>query len=578
VERFGKIGGWELDLKTNRVECSDEISRIHELPRGGPHTLDEALTFYPEPWRSIVERNVETAIATGNPYDFEAEFVSAHGQQKWVRAVGECEHSGNEPVVLFGTFQDITLEKNASERLWRAANFDELTGLANRRHFNGVLDAEIAKLAKPDASLTLFMLDLDNFKEINDTRGHAVGDHILAEIGRRLAQTAQQGDFVARLGGDEFAILTAREPSRAILDWKAKEILRCLRAPIHMGSMHIYIGGTLGVACAPHDAVTASELLKKADLALYSAKDSDRGTVRLYSSELDTLFERHTRAIELARSAIAKGRLIPYYQPKIRLDTGVRTGFEALARIRAEEDAILTPEAFAAALEDRVIARRIGKRMLQAVTADIAAWRDLGLEPISVSLNVGEADFADGKLAQRVLQRLDELSLPRSCLTIEVTESVFLGDRSSATREALVELDRSGVKIELDDFGTGYASLTHLRAFPVSRLKLDRSFIEPLGRDDDARVIVQAVIDLGHNLDCEIIAEGVETSVQHELLARMGCDTGQGYLLGRPASSEQTRELLLSEAKRQRERLRTIAAMHASEPHAAPEAKRAGRR
>jgi diguanylate cyclase (GGDEF)-like protein len=579
VERFGKIGGWELDLKTNRVECSDEISRIHDLPGGGPRTLDEALTFYPEPWRTIVERNVDTAITTGDPYDFEVEFISANGHRKWVRAVGECEHKDSEAVRLFGTFQDITLERNASERLWLAANFDELTGLANRRHFNGVLDAEIAKVPQSGACATLFMLDLDNFKEVNDTRGHAVGDQILAEIGRRLAQTAQTGDIVARLGGDEFAVLTVSEQSRAMLDWKAKEILGCLKAPIHIGSMHIYIGGTLGVARVPDDAVTAAELMKKADLALYAAKDADRGTVKLYSRELDTLFERHTRAIELARSALAKGRLIPFYQPKIRLDTGERTGFEALARIRADDDKILAPASFAAALEDRVIARRIGKRMLQAVTADIAAWRDLGLDPISVSLNVGEADFADGKLAQRILQRLDELWLPRSCLTIEVTECVFLGDRSTVTREALVDLDRNGVKIELDDFGTGYASLTHLRAVPVSQLKIDCSFIEQLGRDDGARVIVQAVIDLGHNLDCEIIAEGVETSAQHELLAKMGCDTGQGYLLGAPASSEQTRELLLDEAKRQRDRLRAIAAKHASEVRATPpRVTRAGRR
>ena len=208
------------------------------------------------------------------------------------------------------------------------------------------------------------------------------------------------------------------------------------------------------------------------------------------------------------------------------------------------------------------MARRIGKRMLRAVTGDLAAWRAAGLDPGSVSLNVGEADFADGKLAHRVLQRLDELSLPHSCLSIEVTESVFLGDEASLARDALARLDAEGVKIELDDFGTGYASLTHLRAFPISRLKIDLSFIRDLGRDDDSRIIVQAVIDLGHNLNFEIIAEGVETEFQAGLLRDMGCDMGQGYLFGRPAGAKQTRNTLKAETVRQRQFLRVVAPQH----------------
>jgi EAL domain-containing protein (putative c-di-GMP-specific phosphodiesterase class I) len=210
--------------------------------------------------------------------------------------------------------------------------------------------------------------------------------------------------------------------------------------------------------------------------------------------------------------------------------------------------------------------------MLRAVTSDLAAWRDAGLEPGSVSLNVGEIDFADGKLATRVLARLDELGLPRSSLTIEVTELVFLGDEAGQVREALAQLDAGGVAIELDDFGTGYASLRHLREFPISRIKIDRSFVSDLGADADSRAIVRAVIGLGHNLDCEIIAEGVETEGQAALLKEMGCDAAQGYLYGKAASARATRALLMKEAAVQRELLRTIAAEHSarrSEPLAA---------
>ena len=429
VERIGKVGGWELDIKSNEVEWSDEVARIHELPIGKHYQLEEALSYYPEPWRSLVRDNVERTKATGKPYDFELQFVTPLGHKKWVRAAGDCETHDGKPVRLFGMFQDVTLEKEASERLWQAANFDDLTGLPNRRQFHKALGSAIEQATASGDAVTLIMLDLDNFKEVNDTRGHAVGDEILAEIGRRLSRSSPHTRTLARLGGDEFALVVTGSISDKDIMILGEEVLAELKPSIHIGSTHIYIGGTLGAARFPADANNASELLKKADLALYAAKASCRGSLQLYSPALDMLFERHARAIELVRSALADGRLVPFYQPKVRLHDGSLYGFEALARLVTDDGGILTPSAFAAALEDRVMARRIGTMMLHAVTADVASWRSEGLEPYSVSINVGEADFADGELAHRVLQRLDELTLPHSCVTIEVTESSILGER-----------------------------------------------------------------------------------------------------------------------------------------------------
>ena len=256
--------------------------------------------------------------------------------------------------------------------------------------------------------------------------------------------------------------------------------------------------------------------------------------------------ERHAQAADLVRSALISDSLVAFYQPKVRLDDGSLSGFEALARILSGEGSVIGPASFGATFEDHEIARRIGHRMLHRVTADIASWREAGLDPGSVSLNVGEADFADGMLAKRVLHRLDDLSLPPSCLTIEVTEAVFLGDATPRVREALADLDGAGVKIELDDFGTGYASLVHLRAFPISRLKIDQSFVQALDADKSSRAIVQAVINLGHTLALEVIAEGVETQSQADVLRNMGCDLGQGYLFGRPVTAQQARSALLN--------------------------------
>jgi diguanylate cyclase (GGDEF)-like protein len=552
VERIGKIGGWELDLKTNKVEWSDEVSRIHELPTGVHYQLEEALSFYPEPWRSLVMSNVEKTKATGESYDFESQFVTASGHKKWVRAAGDCEQQDGVPIRLFGMFQDITQEKAASDLLWNAANFDELTGLANRHHFNRALEAAIEHAAKAAGGVALMIVDLDNFKEVNDTRGHAVGDEILIEVARRLGRAAPSGSVVARLGGDEFAIIISGDCSSGRLEKSGKQILAALKDPIRIGTAHVYITGSLGIARYPDDANNSLDLLKAADLGLYSAKRVDRGSIKFYSQELAALLDRHAQSVEMVRGALARRRLVPFYQPKVRLDNNRCYGFEALVRILGNDGSILSPATFAPALQDREMARRIGKRMLRAVTADMASWRAAGLDTGSVSLNVGEADFADGKLADHVLQRLDALSLPHSCLTIEVTESVFLGDEASLARDALTRLDAEGIKIELDDFGTGYASLTHLRAFPISRLKIDLSFIRDLGRDDDSRIIVQAVIDLGHNLNFEIVAEGVETEFQAGLLRNMGCDMGQGYLFGRPASAKQTRNALKEEMPSQR--------------------------
>jgi diguanylate cyclase (GGDEF)-like protein len=544
MERIGKIGGWELDLATNIVTWSDEVSRIHGLPPGKPCPLEEALAHYPEAWRARVRAAIDDTQRTGQPYDFEAEFVTASGQHKWVRAAGECEVKDSRPVRLFGMFQDITLERKAADALRKAADFDELTSLANRRYFNARLSGAIDKANRTGRGISLMVLDLDNFKAVNDTRGHGVGDMILAEIGRRLAQEGCEDCFAARLGGDEFALIVCGDQSQSRLGDVAQRLIAHLRQPVRVGPMHIHVGGTLGVARFPDDAGSSPDLLKKADLALYSAKQRDRGTVSFYTPAMAELFELHSAAADLLRNAMARARLVPFYQQKVRLDDGACYGFEALARIVTEDGTAIGPTIFAPALADRALARRLGRRMLYAVTSDIAAWRRAGLDPVSVSLNVCEGDFADGKLAHRILMRLDEMGLKHSDLTIEVTESVFLSEGANIVREALDLLDAAGVKVELDDFGTGYASLAHLRAFPISRLKIDRSFIEGLEGADDSDVIVQAVIDLGHNLGCEIVAEGVETQLQADRLRSMGCDAAQGYLYGYPVSAERTARAL----------------------------------
>jgi len=559
VEKIGKIGGWEMDLATEQVVWSDEISRIHELPSREPCGLEAALSFYPGHWRAMVEQKLAHARATGESYSFDAEFVTAQGNHKWVRAAGECEKVDGKPRRLFGIFQDITNEKAAAERMWLAANYDEVTGLANRRLFNTWLAEGIARCERNGGTLLLLLLDLDNFKTINDTRGHGVGDAVLAQIGERLRGVVPPGGSVARLGGDEFAVILTATPDANAGEERAKVVLNALRKPIRIDGFHLYVGGTVGVARYPQDAATASDLLKRADIGLYSAKQIQPGTAMGYRPEMAQFFDQHGQAMDAVRTALAQRRLAAFYQPKVRLSDGGLAGFEALVRVVAPDGAVLGPSTFASVFTDRTISRRIGRRMLEAVTSDLAAWHAAGFSPLSVSLNVNEYDLADPQFAKRLLHALDGKGLPRSCLTVEVTESVFLGDRAALAKDALFRLDNQGIGVELDDFGTGYASLTHLRAIPVSRLKIDRSFVESLERDAGDRTIVEAIIALGHKLGHEIVAEGIESASQAELLRSMGCDLGQGFHFGQPADAGQARKLLLAEALARETQLRKLA-------------------
>jgi diguanylate cyclase (GGDEF)-like protein/PAS domain S-box-containing protein len=574
VERIGKIGGWELDLASNIVEWTEEVARIHGVPVGEPCPLDDALAFYPEAYRTMVRNNLDRSIATGDPYDFEAEFVTSSGEKKWVRAAGEAEFQDGKATRVFGMFQDITAEKAASERLWHAANYDELTKLANRHHFNRHLGETIERAQAGGKSVALMVIDLDNFKQVNDKRGHAVGDFILAQVAARLQHALPEDCLVARLGGDEFAVVV---PGDAVgrAQRKAKQILSAVREPIQIGRTRVSINASLGISVYPSDATDASDLLKRADLALYSAKQSGRGMARTYSAPLATLFERHADAVDLVRGALTARRLVPFYQPKVSLNDGHRFGFEALARIITPTGMVLTPDRFAPALDDAETGRLIGRRMLHTVTADLVRWRRAGLEPGSVSINVSEADFADGKLAEHILGRLERLGLPPSSITIEVTETVFLGEEAPLVSAALSRLDAAGVMVELDDFGTGYASLSHLRAFPIRRLKIDRTFIRDLVGDADTRAIVRAVVDLGHNLSCEIIAEGVETSAQSAMLRSMGCDSVQGYFYGLPSSEKATEDLLRTEARERGIQLSELARRYRPEGKPRQQARRA---
>jgi diguanylate cyclase (GGDEF)-like protein len=412
----------------------------------------------------------------------------------------------------------------------RQARTDELTGLTNRRSF---LDATERQLAEhPLDPAAVLMLDLDRFKELNDTMGHAAGDRLLAELGPRLSSALRPGDTLARLGGDEFAVLCpGAEPGGARR--VARRLQEALELPFAIGDLLIHVDASVGIATHPRDGRTVEELLQRADVAMYQAKGG--GTeVETYDATRD----EHSRdklalAGELRRALDRGDGLELHYQPQACLRTDRVLAVEALVRWRHPERGLLAPGVFLPVAESAGLMRRLGREVLRRAIAQAAAWQRSGTG-VPVAVNLATADLVDGGLATEIAQLLDAHELDGSWLKLEITENTIMAQPERVT-ETLGQLRSLGCRVSLDDFGTGHASLEHLMRLPVDELKIDRSFVTGLDHDDSASLaVVRSLALLGRDLGLGVVAEGVETPRAWGHLVASGCTVAQGYLLARP--------------------------------------------
>ena len=544
VEKMAAIGAWRIDLSTNEIIWSDQIRILHELGEGETVSLEDGLLFYPEPDRTRVMDAVKDAMNLGKAFEVEADFITARGRKRRIRCSGEVEIENGAPAHIIGIFQDISERHEAERRLWLSAHVDHLSGLANRHWFQKDLAERLSKTQGRSQKVHMLLIDLDGFKEVNDTLGHQAGDAVIAAIAKRLQILAGQGAFVARLGGDEFAVVVDRPTSSESLRALAEEVLVQVKSPIQFQSDAIHVAASIGVACFPDDARTPDELLRCADMALYKIKRAGRGSVGFFSPEIATIFDTRRTALEKVRNAAAANRIVPHYQPKFRLSDLSIYGFEALARIVNEDGTISGPSDFWPAFADPGSSRTITKHMLDAIVSDVVRWRAAGLDPGTISFNACEYSFQDPDFANSLIGKIDAMHIPRSSFEVEVTETVFWGDDPKLVGRLLTELREAGLHVSLDDFGTGYASLTHLRDFPIDTLKIDQSFVAGLGKKPQNTAIVNAIVELGHNLGMGVVAEGVETEGQLDFLRSIQCDSGQGYLVSKPLSAELIGEIL----------------------------------
>jgi diguanylate cyclase (GGDEF)-like protein/PAS domain S-box-containing protein len=468
----------------------------------------------------------------GRTGHFSASQPSPGGTRWWDVIVAPIKTEEAAQTGIISIARDITHQKTAEERVRWAANHDPLTLLPNRTLFQNALDQRLVEVVQSGGRFAVLMMDLDDFKRTNDALGHDAGDALLREFSARLRKALRADDVVARLGGDEFAVLLRD----AGCEEDVEEAVGAI--PFTFDRKLLDIRSSIGASIFPHDGTTRTDLLKHADIALYVAKATGRGGLRVFQPEMRAEVQHRMSMLTVASDALAKDRISPYYQPKFDLRSGRLEGFEALLRWKDPRGQVQLPGAIAAAFEDVTLAAEISDRIIDRVIADMQRWRDDGVPFGHVAINAAAAEFRRGDFADRLLERLHAARLAPSHVQLEVTETVFLGRGSEHVETALKMLAREGVQIALDDFGTGYASLSHLNHFPVNVIKIDRSFISNLvSRSHDA-AIVRAVINLGRSLGIRVVAEGVETPVQMALLKKFRCDLVQGYLFGRAESAE----------------------------------------
>ena len=457
-----------------------------------------------------------------------------------------------KPQYLISMINDLTERKHHEQRIEHMAHHDSLTDLPNRAAFNNCLVSTIGLAAVSGESFALICMDLDRFKTVNDVFGHAVGDALLREVGRRLG-SACQGTFFARLGGDEFAVITPTGTKPAAAETLAERLSAALDSDIDINGNALRVGLTIGVGMYPQDGSDAPTLLANTDAALFRAKSEMRGSIRFFEMAMDKQL-RDRRALQQdLRSAISRDELVLHYQPQAHIN-GEITGFEALVRWHHPRHGLVPPGTFIPLAEESGLIIPLGEWILRTVCREAASWP----RPLDVAINLSPVQFQHGDLPRLMHEILLETGLSPSRLELEITEGVLIGDFTRAVA-ILRRLKALGVRIAMDDFGTGYSSLSYLQSFPFDKIKIDQAFVANLGQSQQAATIIRAVIALGRGLNLPVVAEGVETEEQRQFLASEHCNEIQGYFVGRPKPIDDYAEVV-GRARTGRPRAKSLAA------------------
>ncbi len=447
-----------------------------------------------------------------------------------------------------GIFHDITSIKTNERRLGYQVTHDPLTGLPNRKLLGDHLLKAIAQANRNQTRLAVMFLDLDNFKNVNDSLGHQFGDLLLRDVAQKLIKCCRDGDTVSRFGGDEFVILlpTIQDTEPAAVR-VALRILDSFQVPVKIKTWRLDIKTSIGISLYPNDGDSPELLLKNADMAMHEAKQKGKNSYAMFTKEMDTIVQRRIMLEGSIRNALDQGEFRVFYQPKVNIQTGAIVGMEALVRWQREDGEIIPPDEFIHVAEEIGLIVELGEWVLTTACRQTMLWHQQGHGHLGIAVNLSSKQFQNDRLLSQVQRKQDQFGLPENCLTLEITENIVMDDVESAIT-MMKQFRGLGIRLSIDDFGTGYSSLAYLRRFPINELKIDKSFIIDTPHDEEASNIVKSIVSLADHLNLKIVAEGVETMAHVEFLKTLGISTVQGYFYSKPLPAT-TFETLLTQTK-----------------------------
>jgi diguanylate cyclase (GGDEF)-like protein/PAS domain S-box-containing protein len=479
--------------------------------------------------------------------NFESRVYCRNGEIIWISENARAVHDSSGRLVFFeGTVEAITERKLHEAEIRFQATHDALTSLPNRTLLYDRMQQAMLHSERYGNLTAIAFLDLDQFKFINDSLGHQVGDELLRITAQRLKSCLRESDTVARQGGDEFVLLLTSQPNEESITQTMQRVLHEVAQPWTANDLEFRITCSIGITLYPNDGRDAETLLKHADSAMYKAKELGRNNFQYFSAEMNSTVTDRLDLLNRLRQAIPNDELVLHYQPKLNLVSGEIIGVEALIRWNSPHSGMVSPAAFIPLAEETGLIIPIGEWVLQTACRQNRAWQQAGYPPIAISVNLSPRQLARGDIVGQVERVLLETGLEAKYLELEITESVMATDVEKSFA-MLTELRAMGVRISLDDFGTGYSSLSYLKRFPVDTLKIDQSFVRDIATDANSAAIVRAIISLGHNLNLNVLAEGIETGEQSAFLQQNGCNEGQGYLISRPVPEADFLKLLMKE-------------------------------
>jgi diguanylate cyclase (GGDEF)-like protein len=559
AQRIARVGSWEWHYATQRIVCSVEVARVLGAPPEGFRLQPrDALKFvHPEDRHPFRRWLIQLAKGRAQPA-LDLRIVTPRGELRHAQLLGETLVDPDKRIVgVVGTIQEATERTRAIEEIHRLAYYDTLTELPNRARFDANLEATLTRARETGKAFAIMFLDLDQFKRINDTLGHAVGDDLLRIIAQRLTRVLrldsaaptpagrQQECDVCRRGGDEFIVLLNGIASEADAGRVAQRVLEALVQPVSLGAQRVFVSGSIGVVFYPRDGDDLTTLLMNADVAMYEAKAQGRNRFSFYREALRAATTTRLLLENDLRQAVESQEFMLHYQPQVDVRTGVITGVEALLRWNHPTRGLLPPSQFIAVAEETGLIMPIWEWVLVSVLIQHNTWRDAGIGAVPIGVNLSTAQLVDPGLAARVSEIANILGVAPQFIELEITESMLMVDYDAAVH-TLNLLRGMGVKIAIDDFGTGYSSLSYLRRLPFDKLKLDQSFTRDAVACEQDAAITRAIVSMAHSLELSVVAEGVETVAQLEFLKGLGCTTMQGYLLGRPQPGSSLTEILLA--------------------------------